>query len=92
MVISTDLLPDQVMDLDYGIVCSSDEYWRGAIAAAAALIIFTVLVPVFLVVKARAAIRRRDASFELRVTDVEKWFDQADADGSGAHSPGRHAC
>jgi hypothetical protein len=74
----------RVLDIDFGISATSDEYWEGAAAASATIVVFTVLVPVFLAFKARAAIKRRDKSFALRIDGVEVWFDQADADGSGA--------
>jgi Ca2+-binding EF-hand superfamily protein len=73
----------RVLDVDFGISATSDEYWEGAAAASVTIVVFTVLVPIFLVFKARAAIKRRDMSFALRIEHVEAWFDQADADSSG---------
>jgi Ca2+-binding EF-hand superfamily protein len=75
---------ERVLDIDFGISVSSDEYWKGAAAAFATIVVFTVLVPIFLAFKARSAIKHRDMSFARRIDDVEAWFDQADADGSGA--------
>ena len=60
----------QVLGIDYGITCSSDQYWQGATTAIATLTLFTFLVPLFLVIRVRSAIRRRDASLELRVCRV----------------------
>jgi hypothetical protein len=74
----------RVLDIDFGISATSNEYWEGTLAATATIVVFTVLVPIFLAVKARAAIKRRDNSFALRIEDVGAWFDQADTDGSGA--------
>jgi hypothetical protein len=71
------------LEIDYSISCDSPQFFRGACVAAATLVICVVLVPLGLVFKAKKSVRMRDISLGLVMSDVDAWFDEIDADGSG---------
>ena len=73
----------RVLEIDYSISCDSPQFYRGAYVAAATLVTCVVLVPLGLVFKAKKSVRMRDISLGLVMSDVDAWFDEIDADGSG---------
>ena len=52
----------KVLSIDYGISCSSGEYYAGAAVALGTLACFTVAVPLLLVLVAKKAVVARDSA------------------------------
>ena len=73
----------RVLEIDYSISCDSPQFYRGAYVAVATLVTCVILVPLGLMFKAKRSVRIRDISLGLRMSDVDAWFDELDADGSG---------
>jgi hypothetical protein len=76
----------QVLAIDYGVSCTggAGEFRAGAIAAVVVLVLLGLLVPAWLARAARRSRKARNAALAMRVADMERWFEQLDADGSGS--------
>jgi hypothetical protein len=77
-----------VLYIDFGVACDGSEYRQGLGAAAATLGLFSLAAPLFLLRTARRSVAARDAALHLRYTDMSRWFDELDADGSGVLDEG----
>jgi hypothetical protein len=73
----------RVLEIDYSISCDSSQFIVGAYVAVATLVTCVILVPLVLMFKAKRSVRIRDISLGLRMSDVDTWFDDLDADSSG---------
>jgi hypothetical protein len=74
----------RVMQSDFGVECPSNEQHIGTMVALATLIVFCGVIPAFLLYKAKTSVKARDASLDLRMTEVDVWWRELDADGSGS--------
>jgi hypothetical protein len=74
----------RVMQSDFGVECPSSDQRLGTMVALATLVVFCVMIPAFLLRKAKTSVKARDASLALRMTEVDTWWRELDADGSGA--------
>jgi hypothetical protein len=63
----------EVLSIDYGVSCDSSEFQRGRVVALTTLTILGFAIPVWLLVKARRAVKLRDASLKLRMADMATW-------------------
>jgi hypothetical protein len=72
----------QVLHVDYGVKCEGFDLAQGV--AIATLAAFTLVIPGYLLLRARSENRVRVESLALDVRAMDKWFDELDADGSGS--------
>lgn len=73
----------KVLAVDYGISCSSLQWWVSACFAVATLVATAVLVPAFLVRKARNSVRLREVDMQLQVLSIDEIFAEMDEDNGG---------
>ena len=73
----------QVLAIDFGVSCSSTEFRSGAIAALLTLALCGLLTPVLLLHWARRSLKARNTALELRVADMERWFEPTPPPHSG---------
>ena len=74
----------RVLSADMAVECWTGEHAIASIFAAALLLVLAVIVPTLLLRTVRRARKQRDASLMLRADQVDKWFDELDADHSGS--------
>jgi hypothetical protein len=74
---------DPVMEIDYGISCTSPEYATGITIAFFALGIMCFAVPWLLLYCAYHAVNERKISLSLKMSEIENWFNEIDVDKSG---------
>jgi hypothetical protein len=72
----------RVLHVDYGVKCEGFEFAQGV--AIATLVAFTMVIPGYLLKRARTESRVRVESLALDVKTMNDLFDELDADGSGS--------
>jgi hypothetical protein len=68
---------------DMGVRCNEGQHITAIIMAVLVLLVFAVIIPIWLLKKVGRNRRQRDASLEMKATDVDKWFNELDEDNSG---------
>ncbi len=74
---------ESVMELDFGMVCSSGDVQRAMVTAIAVLVVMCVLIPAMLLYWAYAGVQERRVSLSLKISDIDHWFREIDVDKSG---------
>jgi Ca2+-binding EF-hand superfamily protein len=73
-----------VLSVDWGISCLNDEYSLLQIVGQAMWVVYVLIIPGFLLYKARMSRARRDVSLHLEILKIEDLFKETDTDHSGA--------
>ena len=73
-----------VLSADMAVECWTGEHVYAAGFAATLLLVMAVIIPTQLLRTVRRARKQRDASLWIRADQVDTWFDDLDADGSGS--------
>eukprot|EP01052_Picozoa_sp_SAG31_P002896 SAG31_NODE_105_length_25008_cov_17.439399_9_plen_170_part_00 len=74
---------EMVMEVDYGLACSSSGVKHAQVVAVLVLAIMCLAVPLLLLHWAYQGVRERKVSLALQLSDIDTWFDEIDRDQSG---------
>ena len=64
----------EVMDIDFGVSCSSDDFYHGVALAFSILCIMCILLPGLLLRLARRSVQQRAVSLKLKMSEIDAWF------------------
>ena len=73
-----------VLSIDYGVSCwVTPAFYVGFAAGLTTLVVFSILIPAYLLKLAKRSVLQRSASLGLHLADAAALFDRLDADNSG---------